>query len=147
MVTCDNFKQSRTQCLVYLLQMISSFGLHTVPWEQMSIDDAAPKSSTCRYLKSLKFQMVHTAVVIHKQLNWNFLYGNLWQLQTVKNSVSCLSAANDKQFWITYCTMGTNVDWWCCSQISLTKQRIFELSAFHEPNSIFWIFLTEGFLA
>ena len=94
--------------------------------------------STCRYLQSLKFQVVHIADVIHKQLNWNFLYGNLWQLQIVKSSVSCLSAANDKQFWITYCTMVTNVDWWCCSQISLTKRRILELSALHEPNSIFF---------
>ena len=44
MVTCGNFKQSRIQCLVYLLQMINSFGLHTVKWQLMSIDDVAPKS-------------------------------------------------------------------------------------------------------
>ena len=37
-----------------------------------------------------------------------FIYGNLWQLQTVKNSVSCLFTANDKQLWITYCIMETN---------------------------------------
>ena len=61
-----------------------------------------------------------------------FLYGNLWQLQTVKNSVPCLFAANHKHLWITYCTMATNVDWWCCSQINLIKGLIFELSALHD---------------
>ena len=30
MVTCDNIKQSKIQCLVFLLQMINSPGLHTV---------------------------------------------------------------------------------------------------------------------
>ena len=33
---------------------------------------------------------------------------NLSQLQTVKNSVPCLFATNEKQLWITYCTMVTN---------------------------------------
>ena len=55
-------------------------------------------------------------------------YRNLWQLQIVKNSMPCLFAANDKQFWITYCTMVTNVNWWCCSQINLIKGLIFEIS-------------------
>ena len=31
MVTCDNFKQSRIQCLIYLLQLNSS-GLYPVQW-------------------------------------------------------------------------------------------------------------------
>ena len=39
MVTCDNFRQSRIQCLVYLLQMINS-GFQIV---QKLISDAAPK--------------------------------------------------------------------------------------------------------
>ena len=43
MVTCDNFKVSRIQCLVYLLQMINSCGLHIEPWYQKPSDDAAPK--------------------------------------------------------------------------------------------------------
>ena len=42
-VTCNNFKQSRIQCLVYLLQIMNSCGLHIVQWWQMSIGDAAPK--------------------------------------------------------------------------------------------------------
>ena len=37
-----------------------------------------------------------------------FLYGNLLQLQTVKPSVPCLFAANDKQLWITYRTIAIN---------------------------------------
>ena len=28
----DNFKQSRNRCLVYLMQMINSGGLHAVKW-------------------------------------------------------------------------------------------------------------------
>ena len=32
MVTCDNFKQLRIQCLVYLPQMIKTSGLHAVQW-------------------------------------------------------------------------------------------------------------------
>ena len=39
-----------------------------------------------------------------------FLYGNLWQLQTVKNSVPCLFAVNEKQLWIAYSLMVTNAD-------------------------------------
>ena len=31
-VTSDNFKQSRIQCLVDMLQMINSFGLYTLQW-------------------------------------------------------------------------------------------------------------------
>ena len=38
-----------------------------------------------------------------------FLYVNLTELQTVKNSVVGLFAENDKQ-WITYCTMVTNAN-------------------------------------
>ena len=37
------------------------------------------------------------------------LYDNLSQLQTVKNSVPYLFSTNDKQLWITYRTMITNV--------------------------------------
>ena len=29
-VTCNNFKQLRIQCLVYLLQIMNSSGLHTI---------------------------------------------------------------------------------------------------------------------
>ena len=32
MVICDNFKQLRIKCLVYLLQMINTSGLHAVQW-------------------------------------------------------------------------------------------------------------------
>ena len=42
MVTCGNFKQSRIQCLVYLVQIIKS-ELQIVQWQQMQINDAAPK--------------------------------------------------------------------------------------------------------
>ena len=47
--------------------------------------------------------VVHIVIVMQTvelklmQLNY-FLCGNLWQLQTVKNSVPCLFGANDKQF-------------------------------------------------
>ena len=37
-------KQSRIQCLIYLLQMINSCELHIVQWWQMPTDDAASKS-------------------------------------------------------------------------------------------------------
>ena len=37
------------------------------------------------------------------------LYGNLRQLQTVKNLAPCFFAANDKQLWITYHTLVTNL--------------------------------------
>ena len=43
-VTCDKFKQSRSQCLAYLLQMINSSGLYTRTKWKMSNDDGAPKS-------------------------------------------------------------------------------------------------------
>ena len=42
MATCDSFKQSRIQCLVYLLHIINS-GLQIVQRLQMQIIDAAPK--------------------------------------------------------------------------------------------------------
>ena len=43
-VTCDKFKQSRSQCLAYLRQMINNSGLHTAQRWKMSNDDGAPKS-------------------------------------------------------------------------------------------------------
>ena len=50
-------------------------------------------------LQSLEDQVVHIVIVIQTESwNWNFLYDNLWQLQTVKNSVPCFLAANNKQF-------------------------------------------------
>ena len=61
-----------------------------------------------------------------------FLYGNLWQIQTVKNSVLWLFGANDKQLWIIYLATVTNGSCWCCSQINLIKGLIFELSALHD---------------
>ena len=44
MVNCDNFKQLRTQCFVYRLQMVNTFGLHAIEWWQISTDVDAPKS-------------------------------------------------------------------------------------------------------
>ena len=54
---------------------------------------------------------------------------------------------NNKQFWITYCTMVTNVNWWWCSQISLIQGLIFELLALNDYGYsqtkfiVFFIFL------
>ena len=63
------------------------------------------------------------------QLTW-FLYGNLQQLQTVKNSAPCFFAANDKQLWITYHTMVTNL-----------LQNQFNKGAAFRILSITWLWL------
>ena len=54
-------------------------------------------SHQCAYMCSL-MQAIEMKLT---ELNW-FFYSNLWQLQTVKNLVPCLFAANDKHLWITY---------------------------------------------
>ena len=63
----------------------------------------------------------------------------------MKNSVPCLFAANDKQLWITYLTMVTNVN------DAAHKRLIFELSALHDygysETYILLIFFTREFLA
>ena len=39
---------------------------------------------------------------------------------------------NEKQFWITYLAVVTNVNWWCCSHINWIKGLMFELLALHD---------------
>ena len=63
----------------------------------------------------------------------------------MKNSVRCLFVANDKQLWITYLTMVTNVS------DAAHKRLIFELSALHDygysQTYILLMFFTREFLA
>ena len=64
-----------------------------------------------------------------------------------QESVPRLFAASDKQLWITYHTMVTNANWWCCYQrtdfwiISITWLWFFTNLCF------FLIFLTTEFFA
>ena len=87
----------------------------------------------CRYLQSLKFWMVHIVIVTQtvelKLMELNkFLYGNLWQLQTVNNTMPCLFAANDKHLLILYHTMVINANWCLCSQFNLIRADFWVIS-------------------